>query len=158
MTETFVLSAAAVGLWVFFLWQRAPATTLFFSLLVGQILTTEVSGELYQNIGGLVVINSLEEMQVVLLLAPLVLTLIFLRHKIPRHKFVVEAIPMAFMVAALAVFVYPYAPAIQNVLEDLTNHRVETLKNIIVGGASITSLISAWFVYPGHKSTRKHKS
>lgn len=158
MDETLTFAAGLLGLWLLFLWQRVPASTLFFSLLVGQILSTEVSGEAYSLLTKSIEVSDYRYVQLGLLLLPVILTLLFLRRKVKRSKFLLEAIPMLFMVSAMAIFAYPHINFIQDVLDDVTNYRVETYKNVIITVASISSLFSAWFTYPGHKghSRKKH--
>jgi hypothetical protein len=159
MNETVMFAGALVGTWLLLLWQRAPATTLFFSLLVGQILSTEVSGEVYSIVSERTDVNEYQYVQLGLLIAPVLLTLLFLRHKVHRSNSIIEAIPMLFVVSALAIFAYPHVPQIQNVLEEVTDHKVETYKNIIITVASLSSLVSAWFSYPHmgkRRLTKKH--
>ena len=154
-----MFAAIFIGIWVFLLYQRVPAMALFFSLLVGQILSTEVSGEVYGIIAGALRIDY-AQVQLGLLLVPFLLTILFLRHKVPRSKFVLEAIPMIFVVAAAAIFAYPHVHQIQDVLEEATDHKVESYKNVIITIASLSSLFSAWFSYPQgglRRRSRKHR-
>lgn len=154
-----MFAAIFIGLWVFLLYQRVPAMALFFSLLVGQILSTEVSGEVYSMIASALSVD-FSQVQLGLLLIPVLLTVLFLRHKVPSSKFLIEAIPMIFVVAALAIFAYPHVHQIQDVLEETTDHKVESYKNVIITIASLSSLFSAWFSYPQgglRKRSRRHK-
>ena len=152
-----MFAVAFIGIWIFLLFQRVPAMALFFSLLVGQILSTEISGEVYSIIAGVLNINDYGQVQLGLLLIPVILTILFLRHKVPRSKFLIEAIPMLFVVAAAAIFVYPHVRPIQDVLEEITDHKVETYKNVIITIASLSSLFSAWFSYPQGGLRRKSR-
>lgn len=153
-----MFAASFLGIWILLLLQRVPAMALFFSLLVGQILSTEVSGEVYSIISGSYGSQDYSLVQLGLLLTPVLLTVLFLRHKVPSSKLLVEAIPMLFVVATAAIFAYPHVPVIQDVLEEVTHHKVETYKNVIITIASLSNLVSAWFAYPrGGLRKRSHK-
>lgn len=143
-----MFAIAFLGIWILLLLQRVPAMALFFSLLVGQILSTEVSGEVYSIIAGAYGSQDYANVQLGLLLVPPLLTVLFLRHKVPSSKLLVEAIPMLFVVATVAIFAYPHVHAIQDVLEEVTDHKVETYKNVIIAIASLSNLVSAWLSYP----------
>jgi hypothetical protein len=157
MSETLMLAGGLVGLLFFLLWQRVPATILFFSLLVGQVLSTEISGEVFSWAAAALRIQDYGQVQLGLLVLPPLLTILFLRHRAAKSKAFIEFIPMIFFVTALAIFAYPHVPAIQSALETITNHRVETYKNVIVAAASLSSLLSAWFTYPGIGLRGKHR-
>lgn len=153
-----MFAAAFLGIWILLLLQRVPAMALFFSLLVGQILSTEVSGEVYSIVSGSYGSQDYSHVQLGLLLTPVLLTVLFLRHKVPGSKLLVEAIPMLFVVATAAIFAYPHVHVIQDVLEEVTNHKVETYKNVIITIASLSNLVSAWVAYPrGGFRKRSHK-
>lgn len=152
-----MFAAVFIGLWIFLLFQRVPAMVMFFSLLVGQILSTEVSGEIYSIVAGTIGVGY-QQVQLGLLLIPAGLSVLFLRHKVLRSKLLVEAIPMLFVVSAMAIFAYPHVHQIQDVLEEVTDHKVETYKNVIITIASLSSLFSAWFSYPqGGLRKKSHK-
>jgi hypothetical protein len=159
MDETLVFAVVLLGAWLFLLRQRVPAMALFFSLLAGQILSTEISGEVYGRVADAAHISDFEQVRFGLLLAPVILTIIFMRHRAPSSRLLIEAIPMLFTVAAIAIFAYPYVGAIQEVLEEVTDHKVETYKNVIIGVATVSNLLSVWFSHAsgGHKRSRKGK-
>jgi hypothetical protein len=103
-------------------------------------------------------VNDYSQVHLGLLLTPVILTILFLRHKVARSKLLVEAIPMLFVVATAMIFAYPHVHQIQDVLEEVTDHKVETYKNVIITVASLSTLFSAWFSYPeGGLRKRSHK-
>lgn len=150
-----ILGAIVIGLWLLILTLRVPASVAFFSLLVGQLLTTEASSDVYEFIGGVLRVNDIKVIQIVLLVLPLALTILFLRGRVKKSQFFIEAIP-AFFVAVVAVLLaYPLILALQTIVDSATQNRSEDYKSVILLAAAVSGLFSTWMNYP--KPHDKHK-
>lgn len=155
MNEMLMVSGIIIGLWLLILLLRVPASVAFFSLLVGQLLATDASGDVYEFIGGVLNVNDIKIIQITLLILPLALTILFLRGRVKKSQFFIEAIP-AFFVAVVAVLLaYPLIPALQTIVDTATQSRSEQYKSLILLAAAVSGLFSTWMNYP--KPHDKHK-
>ncbi len=145
MNELLMLGAIIAGLWAVLLWQRVPAALLFLSVLIGHLLATEVNSDAY---GLALASGRLDDpslVQIGLLLAPVVLSIVFLRHKVPRSKIAVEAIPMLFTAATLLLLAVPLIPSLQQSLESALSE-LSTYRSIILACACVSVLITTLFM------------
>jgi hypothetical protein len=155
MDPSLVLAGASAAIWLLFLWLRVPSVLMFFSLLVGQLLATQVSYDAYQWVSALVHFGDVRTVQLILLFLPVFLSLLFLKGRLPRAKMLMEAIPMAFVIAAGLLFAMPFIPGIKEALNEHVD--TERYNSLIIICASISSLVSAWFTYPKHDSGKHGK-
>ncbi len=157
--EAMILVGILIGLWVLILVLRVPAFAAFFSVLVGQLLSSEASSDAYGFIAGLAGIDQLEYVQVALLTLPFVLTLIFLKGRAPKSRLAVEFLPALFVASALLILAYPLIPGLRTLVEIGTNGEIARYQTIIIISAAISGLVSAWLSFPkahGSKKSKKH--
>lgn len=155
MDPSIILAAVCVGIWLLLMWLRVPAVLMFFSLLVGQLLATQISDDAYAWLSSLVRVSEPRYVQLVLLLLPVLLSALFLKGRLPKAKMLMEAIPMLFVVAAGVFFAADFLPNVLVTLEDSID--TTKYKPLIIICASISSLVSAWFTYPKHDHDKKGK-
>jgi hypothetical protein len=151
-----VLGAILIVIWVAILALRVPSFVAFFSLLVGQLLATEASSDVYEFVSSLLQIPEFRYVQIGLLFLPLLLTVLFLKGRVAKSKLYIEFIPALFVAATALMLFYPLAPELQKVLDSQTQDKTEYYKTIIIGAASVSGLLSAWLTYPKHHSDKKH--
>src|SRR5690606_8516716 len=113
-----ILAAIGVGIWLVLVWLRVPAVLMFFSLLVGQMLATQITSDAYEWLSSLIRINEPKYIQLALLLLPVFLSILFLKGRLPKAKMLVEAIPMLFVVASGLFFAADFLPTVQASLDD----------------------------------------
>jgi hypothetical protein len=158
MDPSYILAGIAAVLWLAFLWLRAPSVLLFFSLLVGQLLSTQIGDDAYSWASSLIKVGDARTIQIILLLLPVGLSLLFLKGRVPRSKLIMEVVPMLFVIATGALFAAAFVPSINQALADRID--IERYRSLLLICASISSLVSAWFTYPKHESGKhgKHHS
>ena len=154
MNELLILGGLTAGAWLGLLMLRVPSSIAFLSLLIGQLLSNEASLDVYNFVGSVTQVSDLRLVQIVLLLLPLLLTILFLRGRVPKSKMVIEAVPVLLVVALAVLLVSPLVPQLGALLETATNNRLDAYRSIIVIAASISGLLSAWLSYP--KAAKDH--
>ena len=156
MNEALILGGIILVLWLGMLLLRVPSSIAFFSLLIGQLLATEASDDVYGFVGSMVHVSRPEYVQAALLLLPLALTILILHGRVVKTKLFIEAVPL-FLLAALAILLTaPLLSQLDILLDKASNDQVDAYKSIIVVAASISGLLSAWLSYPKHASKKKH--
>jgi len=127
---------------------RVPAALVFFSLLVGQLLVSQVAEDVYlfvntaaQNVG-------IEWIKLLLLLLPVILTLLFLKESVSKSKIFVEFVPAILTGMVVVLLIYPLIPALQNALNGNSTWQViDTYKSLITFVASIACLVTSWMSF-----------
>ncbi len=156
MNELLILSGITAGCWVGLLLLRVPSSIAFLSLLIGQLLANEASVDVYSLISSILHLPEFRMVQIVLLILPLLLTILFLRNRVAKSQMVIEAVPVLLVVALTIILVSPLVPALNELLQSATNNQLSAYKSIIVVAASISGLLSAWMSYPkAHKEHHK---
>jgi hypothetical protein len=157
MNELLILGGILAALWIGLLILRVPSSIAFLSLLIGQLLSTEASVDVYSFIGSILHISEIKYVQMALLLLPLLLTLLFLRGRVSKAKMGIEALPVLFVAALTILLLAPLLRPLQTILDAATKDQLEAYKSIIVIAASISGLLSAWLSYPKlHSKHDKH--
>ena len=157
MNEMLVLGAIVVGIWLLILLLRVPASVAFFSLLVGQLLATEASSDVYEFIGGILNVKDIKYIQIALLVLPLLLTILFLRGRVKKSQLLIEAIPALFVALVAVLLAYPLIPELQSVVDSATQNKSEQYRSVILLGAAVSGLFSTWMSYPKPHDKHKHK-
>lgn len=155
-----VLGIILAALWFIILRLRVPSFVAFFSLLIGQMLATEASSDVYEFISSLLNIPEFRYVQLALLLLPLLLTILLLKGRVAGSKLAIEFLPALFVAATTVALLYPFVPELQESINQATEYKTEYYKTIIIGAASISGLLSAWLTYPkphADKHGKKHK-
>lgn len=157
--ELFMLIGILLGLWALILGLRVPAFAAFFSILIGQLLSSEISTEAYSFAAGVSGINQLQYVQLGLLVLPFILTVLFLRGRAPKNRLAVEFLPALFVSAALVLLTYPLIPGLRTIVEIGTDGEIARYQTIIIIAAAISGLLSAWLSFPKphiDKKSKKH--
>lgn len=157
MNELLILGVVIVVAWFGLLLLRVPSSIAFLALLIGQLLANEASVEVYNFIGSVTKVSDLRLVQIGLLVLPLLLTLLFLRGRVPKSKMIIEAVPVLMVVALSAILISPLQPQLKSLLEMASNDRLDAYKSIIVIAASVSGLLSAWLSYPKAAHSDHHK-
>lgn len=158
MTELLILGGITAGLWLALLLLRVPSSIAFLSLLIGQLLSTEVEDDLYSLISSMMNVPNPQYIQIGLLLAPLVLTVLLLHGRVAKSKVFIEAIPLLLLSALTLILLSSFLNPLYDLLESATHRQLTAYKSIIVVAASASGLISAWLSYPkvAHSGKSKH--
>ncbi len=155
MNELLVLGIVVAGLWAVFMWQRVPAVLLFLSVLIGQLLATEVNNDAYTLAISTGKVDNPSVIQIGLLVLPVILTIVLLRHKLARSRLAIEAIPLLFVAASLVLFAAPLIPSLQTAV-DAALSNFATYRSLIFATASVSILILAWITSRGGHSAKHH--
>lgn len=158
MTETLVLAVLVVVLWIAFVWLRVPAALLFLSLLVGRQLVSEIGYDAHEFASSVARISEPKTVQLLLLLLPVILSVLFLRGKLAKSKMVIEAIPLLFAAATLVLFAAPLIPRLQQILDSVLHTQTDTYRSLVIVCGSISVLVLTWFSYArgAHEKHGKH--
>ncbi len=159
MNELLILVAATLFIWLFLLWLRVPSSIAFLSLLIGQLISTEASVDVYNFVASILKISEPFYVQAALLVLPLLLTILLLRHRVPKSKVIIEAVPTLFVVALTVLLLGAAIPALGTVLDIAAHDQLDAYKSIIIIAASVSGLLSAWLSYPRPSKDhgKKHK-
>jgi hypothetical protein len=158
MNEMLILGGIVAALWLGLLFLRVPSAIAFLSLLIGQLLSTEASGDVYSFVGSVIQVHQLQHVQMALLLLPLLLTILFLRGRVPKSKLFIEAVPTLLLAALAILLLAPLLTQLNILLDMASGDKIQAYKSIIVVAASISGLLSAWLSYPKihDKHHKKH--
>lgn len=152
-----ILGAITLAAWAGLLFLRVPSSIAFLSILIGQLLSKEASDDVYSFVGTILHVNNVQHIQVALLVLPLILTILFLRGRIPQSKLAVEAIPALLVVALTLLLLSPLVPQLDTLLDIATKDQLNAYKSIIIVASSISALLSAWMSYPKAGKSSKAK-
>ncbi len=145
--ELIIVAIILAIVWIGILVLRVPAFVAFFSLLVGQVLSTELA----LNISGF------KYSQVVLLVLPLAVTMFLLRGRVPKSKLLVEFLPAFSVAVVLMLFLYPMIYALSAALDIVTNNRLMDYKSWLLVISSVLILTTALLNYPKSHEGKHHK-
>ena len=143
MDESLVLGAVIIILWLYVSFLRVPATVLFLSILVGKLFAEELSLDVYDFITGAITGLNAQLLQVILLVLPAVLTVLFLKGSVTKSKTIINAVPLLLSLITLGLFINPYFDVVSSLEE---NQRIILTDNqsYIVSLAGALTLLSAW--------------
>lgn len=148
MTEMLILGGITAGLWLALLFLRVPSSIAFLSLLIGQLLSTQVDQDIIDLISSMINIPDHRYVQAGLLLLPLLLTVLILHHRVAKSKVFIEAVPLLLLSALTIILLAPLVTSLNTLLAMATNDQLTAYKSIIVVAASASGLVSAWLSYP----------
>lgn len=154
-----ILGGIVLGLWLIFLLLRVPSSIAFLSLLIGQLLASEASEDVYDFIGSIINVQQQEYVQITLLLLPLLLTVLFLRGRVVKSKMFIEAIPTLLLAALTVMLLAPLLDQLNVLINGSLKNQINDYRSIVIVAASISGLLSAWLSYPhnAHGKRRKKK-
>lgn len=156
-TELIVVMAAAGIIWFAILFLRIPAFAALFSLLIGQMLSSQAGEDAYQFASGLTGIAQYQYVQIALLLLPFILTAYFLKGRTSKSKLAYEAMPALFTSLTLLLLLYPLLPILTTVMDIATNDTLEQYKVLVFIAASVLGLISVWTSVPKAHADKHEK-
>jgi ABC-type antimicrobial peptide transport system permease subunit len=145
--ELIIVAIILAVVWIGILILRVPAFVAFFSLLVGQVLATELS----LNISGF------KYSQAVLLVLPLAITLFLLRKRVPKSKLMMEFLPSLCVAVALMLFLYPTVDVLKTSLDIVTSDKIADYRSWILIISSVIVFVSAVMNYPKSDEGKKHR-
>lgn len=151
-----MLLGLVAAIWVALVVLRAPATVLFFALLVGQLMSQQLSDEVFNLVNEYASLGDVRYIHVALLILPILISLVVLRGRVNKSKRLIEIVPLLFVAASLMIFADNYLALSQNLPSQQVS-LLETYEGLIVSAGAVLSLLSSWLSYPKpHKSKKKH--
>jgi hypothetical protein len=153
-TNAIILIGGIVILWAVLVFLRAPATVIFFSLLVGQLLASQLADEVYDLMSGSSFADT-SYISVGLLILPVLITLLLLRDHVSKSRRLIEAGPLLLAAASIIIFVDNYLDLSQNLKPDQAS-LLQTYEQLIVSVGAVSSLVSSWLNYPKPGKHKKH--
>lgn len=151
-----MLAAVVVALWLALLYLRVPSTIVFFSLLVGQLLATQLGSETSDLIDQYTNVPDFRYILTSLLIIPVIITVLFLRGRVSSSKRIIEALPLLLCALSLVIFVDNYYSFSSKLPQDQVQ-LLETYESLIVSAGAVLSLVSAWLSYPKPHKSKHHK-
>ncbi len=146
-----ILLAAIAGLPVLLaLLFRVNAVFLFMSVAAGNLLVRFVAEDADLALG-MVMRNGDTAFiaKLILQLAPVILTILFLRKTLPRSKMFLHVIPSIAIGLSLGVFVLSFlSTSVQaKVFDAPYGDKLKSSQDLIVAGAAMLTLLLAWLTY-----------
>jgi hypothetical protein len=157
MNELLVLGGIVVGIWALLLILRVPALVVFLSVFAGHVLASEASSDAYEFIGSLLKIPEYYYVQAGLFALPVLLSISFLKGKLPRSKLMLEALPLLFATLLLIILFYPLVPSLQTEINQVAGGQITDYKVIVILAACVSALLSLWLAYPSHSEKKSGK-
>lgn len=155
--ELIVAIAITAGLSSVILFFRVPAFAVLFSLLVGQVLSSQASTDVYQFVADVSHLTRYEYVQIALLVVPFVLTVVFLRGRASKSKLAFEFIPAICASLTLLLLLYPLLPTVKNLLDIASRDQIEGYASFSLIIASLLGLVSVWVSYPKPRKDKHEK-
>lgn len=154
--ELIILIFVIVIVTLAILFLRVPAFAILFSLLVGNVLSSELSNEAYGFAASIINISQYQYIQAILLVVPLLLTVLFLRGRTEKSKLVFEILPALFAVVTLILLLYPFLPILKTALDAGLDNEIAQSSGSSLIAMAVVGLISVWISFPKpHKA--KHE-
>ncbi|MBW3568735.1 hypothetical protein KY385_01245 [Candidatus Parcubacteria bacterium] len=155
MNETHMLGIIILVLWIAIAYLRVPAAILFLSILTGKLFAEELSLEVYDFIAGIVPGLNPTLLQIILLVLPAVLTIIFLKGSVAKSGTLLNVLPLLLCLVTLGIFINPYFDVVSRL--DASQQIILTAnQSYIVSLSGALILLSAWL--PRLKHPAKHGS
>ena len=160
MTGNIILGVALGSPLLIGLLFRINTSFLFLSLLAGELLARYFGDD--ADLALRATFNNdrmAEYAELIVLVLPIVLTVVFLRNSLSKGKMVLHFIPLAVMGLVVAGFALPLLPETIKGQVEATRAGGELLRasDVIVGGVVLLQLITLWLTgRPEKGSSRKH--
>jgi hypothetical protein len=154
MNELLTLAIVPAGLWLLLVFLRVRGVAFIFSILVGKLLSEELAGNVSGWLGNFSNISDIRQIQLALLLLPVVLTVILTRSKTPKSKILVNAVLLLFGAVSLVLLALPYTD-LSGRLGETGQNIVSSYQSYIICAAGIVALVFTWL--PDLKKREKHK-
>jgi hypothetical protein len=168
MTPVIILAAIVLGPVILLMLLRVNAALVFLSLCLGDVLSQFVSPDANQFLAlfsahlpkGIDAGN--QTIRILLLIAPAILTAIFMIRTLKGHgKLALNLLPAAGVGLLAGLLVVPLLPSgvSNNILSSSLWTQLQHNQDIIVGGSSLICLLVLWLQRPqsGHKKDKHSK-
>lgn len=126
------------AVWLLVLVLRVPSAMAFLSLLVGYILSSELSSK----------VVSIKYGQAILLLAPLLITIVWLKGRVAGSRMAMEVLPAFCVGISALLFLYPIVSVVQNSVNEVTKYKILDYKPYLLVGAGVFVLVITLLTYP----------
>lgn len=154
MNELLTLAIVPAGLWFLLVFLRVRGVAFILSILVGKLLSGELVGNVSTWINNFVNISGIRQIQLALLLLPVVITVILTRSKTPKSKTLVNGVLLLFGTVSLVLLALPYT-VLASKLNETGQNIVSSDQNYIICATGILALVFTWL--PDLKREKKHK-
>ena len=144
--EVFIVLGVLAIVWIGILILRVPAFVAFFSLLVGQVISSEVS---------LNIVSS-EFIKIGLLLLPFALTTFLLRGRTPKSRLFTEFLPAFSTAVVLVLLLYPMVDSLRIGLDMASNDQIGQYRSWLLIACSGLVLAMGLLHYPKSHDGKHH--
>lgn len=137
---------------------RAGTSFLFLSLLAGELLARTFGDETELIIGSVPRARpAAAYAKLAVLLLPVLLTALFLRHTLSKGKVLLHLLPLVATGVILAAFALPILPEVAQAKVKSVNlgHQLLDKSEIIVGIMLLLQLIALWLLNRSHEHSKK---
>lgn len=145
--EVLIVPAVLAVVWIGILVLRVPTLPAFLSLLIGGLISSEVS----------LSISSSTATEIGLLVLPLAVTIFILRGRSPKSKLMMEFMPALAVAIVLVLFLYPSVNELRNGLDMVTNDKIADYRPWLLISSSILVLVNSLLAYPKSHDSKHHK-
>lgn len=154
MNELLTLAILPGVIWLGLTFLRVPGVTMVLSVLSGQLFAEELSQNLYDLVNNYVSISP-DQVKLILILLPVVLTVILTRSKVAKTKILSNSLPLLFASVSLVLFALPYS-GLSDKISSTGQDIISSYQNYAVCSAAGLALLYAWA--PNLKKSKdKHK-
>lgn len=154
-----ILLAAIAGVPVLLaLVFRVNAVFLYLSVAAGNLLVMSVADDADLALGMVASnVNTRMAASFGLLLAPVLLTLLFLRKTMSRSKMLFHILPIIGSGLMLAAFALPFLSvnARAQVYDSTYGEIIDSAQDVVIGAATLLTLFLAWFSYRNKDGKRR---
>lgn len=144
--EVFIVLGVLAIVWIGILILRVPAFVAFFSLLVGQVISSEVS---------LNIVSS-EFIKTMLLLLPFALTTFLLRGRTPKSRLFTEFLPAFSTAVVLVLLLYPMVDSLRIGLDMASSDQIGQYRSWLLIACSGLVLTMGLLHYPKSHDGKHH--
>lgn len=155
MNELLMLAAVPGFLWLFLLFIRMPAITFTLSILVGKLFAEILAGSAYTLANNFISISDEKQVQLFLLLLPVVLSVILAKSQVGPSKTLLNGILLLLASVTLLLFALPYTDFLSKFSPD-SQDIITSYQNYVITATGVFALLFAWM--SGGLRHGRHKS
>jgi hypothetical protein len=160
MTPLIGIGAIAVGLFLICLLLRINAIFMFVAYGCGELLLHYIGDDAAVAMSGLIKGPSADVVaHLFLLWLPIVLCILFLRRSLPSSGIILQAIPLAFTAAAMALLTLTMlSQSFQDgFYATPVGHTIHNAQTLVIAGAGVTTFLLILIIGRPHNDDHKHK-
>ncbi len=147
--QIILVLAVLLGLIGLILYLRVPSHAVVLSVLIGYILSSQVSSDIYGFVAKVSGLGDYQNTQIGLLVLPLLLSILFLRGR-ARGKIAINVGLVTVAMILLAMFLYKLVPIIKTNLDIASYGQIDGYKNFIIIACGLLALFFTWLSLPKH--------